>query len=191
MPCVQFIRNCNIMPFRPIFRKRNPSPSLKGDVSGALLAAIIALPMALAFGVQSGLGPEAGLYTAIVLAIVAGLFGGTNTLISDPTGPMTVVAATVVGTSLAQSGGELDNALPLIVATFVLAGILELLFGLFDFGRFVKFMPYPVLSGFMAGIGIIIISTQIFPLMGMESPRGFLNIFLSLGDALPDANLQS
>lgn len=169
------------MPFRPKFRKRPPAPSLKGDLSGAFLAAIIALPMALAFGVQSGLGPEAGLYTAIILAIVAGVFGGTNTLISDPTGPMTVVAATVVTTGLAQSGGDLSNAVPLIIATFLLAALLELLFGIFDFGRFVKFMPYSVLSGFMAGIGLIIIAAQIFLILGLDNPGGFLTILTSLG----------
>lgn len=169
------------MPFRPVFRKKPPASSLKGDLSGAFLAAIIALPMALAFGVQSGLGPEAGLYTAIILAIVAGIWGGTKTLISDPTGPMTVVAATVVTTGLAQSGGDMQNALPLILATFLLASLLELLFGIFDFGRFVKFMPYPVLSGFMAGIGLIIIAAQIFPILGLDNPGGFLTILTSLG----------
>ncbi|MEQ8705850.1 MAG: SulP family inorganic anion transporter [Phaeodactylibacter sp.] len=169
------------MPFRPIFRKEPPASTFKGDLSGAFLAAIIALPMALAFGVQSGLGPEAGLYTAIILAIVAGIWGGTKTLISDPTGPMTVVAATVVTTGLAQSGGDMHNALPLILATFLLAAVLELLFGVFDFGRFVKFMPYPVLSGFMAGIGCIIIAAQIFPILGLDNPGGFLTILISLG----------
>jgi SulP family sulfate permease len=169
------------MPFRPIFRQRPPASSLKGDLSGAFLAAIIALPMALAFGVQSGLGPEAGLYTAVILAIVAGIWGGTRTLISDPTGPMTVVAATVVTMGLSQSGNDLQNAMPLIIATFLLAGLFELLFGIFDFGRFVKFMPYPVLSGFMAGIGLIIIAAQIFPILGLDNPGGFLTILISLG----------
>jgi SulP family sulfate permease len=178
------------MPFKPIFRKRTPAPSIKGDLTGAFLAAIIALPMALAFGVQSGLGPEAGLYTAIILAIVAGILGGTNTLISDPTGPMTVVAATVVTTGLAQSGGDLNNAIPLIIATFMLAALLELLFGIFDFGRFVKFMPYPVLSGFMAGIGLIIIAAQIFPILGLDNPGGFLTIFTSLG-GVEEVNIQA
>lgn len=169
------------MPFRPIFRKNPPPASLKGDLSGAFLAAIISLPMALAFGVQSGLGPEAGLYTAIILAIVAGIWGGTKTLVSDPTGPMTVVAATVVTTGLAQAGGDMQNAVPLILATFLLAAVLELLFGVFDFGRFVKFMPYPVLSGFMAGIGLIIIAAQIFPILGLDNPGGFMAILISLG----------
>jgi SulP family sulfate permease len=164
--------------------------SFKEDVMGGLLAAIIGLPMGLAFGVQSGLGPQAGIYTAIILAIVASIFGGTKTLITDPTGPMTVVAATVVSLGLAHAG-DMANAWPLIVGTFVLAGVFELVFGLLDFGKYVKFMPYPVLSGFMAGIGIIIISVQLFPLMGHSSPKGFLNIISNLGAPLTHLNLQS
>jgi len=166
----------------------NPKWSfVKGDISGGLLAAIIGLPMGLAFGVQSGLGAQAGLYTAIILAFVAGLIGGTKTLISDPTGPMTVVAATVVTLSLSQYD-NLTDALPLIIGTFVLAGIFELIFGLLDFGKYVKFMPYPVVSSFMAGIGIIIISMQIFPLFGHVSPKGFLNIVSNIDSAFYQIN---
>ncbi|MCB0635592.1 MAG: SulP family inorganic anion transporter [Lewinella sp.] len=164
--------------------------SLRADLLGGLLAAIIGLPMGLAFGVQSGLGPQAGIYTAIILAIVASVFGGTKTLITDPTGPMTVVAATVVSLSLAQAG-DLDNAWPLIVGTFVLAGLFEMVFGIFDFGKYVKFMPYPVLSGFMAGIGVIIVSVQLFPLLGHASPKGFLNILTHLHEPLADLNVQA
>ncbi|MFK7936256.1 MAG: SulP family inorganic anion transporter [Saprospiraceae bacterium] len=165
--------------------------TFRADASGALLAAIIGLPMGLAFGVQSGLGPQAGIYTAIILAFVASLFGGTKTLISDPTGPMTVVAATVVSMGLANAGGDLQNAWPLIVGTFVLAGIFELVFGIFDLGKYVKFMPYPVLSGFMAGIGVIIISVQLFPMLGHDSPRGFLNIITTLDKPLAQLNWQA
>ncbi|MCE2495024.1 MAG: SulP family inorganic anion transporter [Flavobacteriales bacterium] len=117
---------------------------------GGLLSAIIGLPMGLAFGVQSGI------YTAILLAFVVALFGGTKTLISDSPGPMTVVAATVVSLGLHEAG-NIDAAWPLIVGTFVLAGIFEMIFDVLDFGKYVRFMPYPVLSGFMAGIGVIII----------------------------------
>ncbi|MEZ4453202.1 MAG: SulP family inorganic anion transporter [Nannocystaceae bacterium] len=156
---------------------------LKEDLSGALLAAIIGLPMGLAFGVQSGLGPQAGIYTGIFLAIFASIFGGTKTLISDPTGPMTVVGATVVSMALAQNGGALDGgAWTLIVATFVLAGVFELIFGVLDLGRFVKYLPYPVLSGFMAGIGVIIISVQLYPLLGHPSPPSFLGIITHFDD---------
>lgn len=164
-------------------------PSIKEDMMGGLLAAIIGLPMGLAFGVQSGLGAAAGIYTAIILAIIASLSGGTKTLITDPTGPMTVVAATVVTVSL-DAAGDLVNAWPLIVGTFVLAGIFEVIFGVFDLGKYVKFMPYPVLSGFMAGIGVIIISVQIFPLFGQVSPKGFLHIVTNLS-ALSDFNGQA
>lgn len=162
----------------------------KGDVSGALMAAIIGLPMGLAFGVQSGMGPQAGIYTAIILAFIAALFGGTKTLITDPTGPMTVVAATVVGLGVSVAG-DVERALPLIIGTFVLAGLIELVFGLFDFGKYVKYMPYPVLSGFMAGIGIIIISVQIFPIFGHSSPRGFTNIISNIGTPLSAINYQA
>ena len=164
--------------------------TLKNDISGGLLAAIIGLPMALAFGVQSGLGAQAGIYTAIILALVASVVGGTKTLISDPTGPMTIVAATVVTLGVTATG-ELSTALPLILATFVLAGVFELIFGLLDFGKYVKFMPYPVVSSFMAGIGIIIISMQLFPLLGHVSPKGFINIISQLHDPISNVNSYS
>jgi SulP family sulfate permease len=166
------------------------SSNIRGDLSGGLLAAIIGLPMGLAFGVQSGLGAQAGLYTAIILGLIAGFIGGTKTLISDPTGPMTVVAATVVSMGIA-SAGDLDNALPLIIGTFVLAGIFELIFGILDFGKYVKLMPYPVVSSFMAGIGLIIISMQIFPLLGHASPKGFLNIISDIRTPLSNLNSQA
>ena len=164
--------------------------NLRKDISGGLLAAIVSLPMGLAFGVQSGLGAQAGIYTAILLALVASLIGGTRTLISDPTGPMTIVAATVVTLGISITG-DLSTALPLIIGTFVLAGIFELVFGLLDFGKYVKFMPYPVVSSFMAGIGIIIISMQLFPLLGHVSPKGFLNIVSTLDDPVSNVNLSS
>ena len=164
--------------------------NLRKDISGGLLAAIVSLPMGLAFGVQSGLGAQAGIYTAIILALVASLIGGTRTLISDPTGPMTIVAATVVTLGISITG-DLSSALPLIIGTFVLAGIFELVFGLLDFGKYVKFMPYPVVSSFMAGIGIIIISMQLFPLLGHVSPKGFLTIVSTLDDPVSNVNLSS
>ncbi len=158
------------------------------DMSGGLLAAIIGLPMGLAFGVQSGLGAQAGIYTAIILALVAAMVGGTKTLISDPTGPMTIVAATVVSLGVAGSG-SVESALPLILGTFVLAGIFELIFGLLDFGKFVKFMPYPVVSSFMTGIGIIIISMQLFPFLGHTSPKGIINIMSNMNSTVANSNL--
>lgn len=165
--------------------------SIKQDLAGALLAAIIGLPMGLAFGVQSGLGAQAGIYTAVILAFVASIFGGTRTLISDPTGPMTVVAASIVAINLSTYNGDLETAFPLIIGTFALAGFFQIIFGLLDFGKLVKFMPYPVISGFMAGIGIIIISVQLFPILGYESPKGFLNIMMNIGVPLSKINAQA
>ena len=143
---------------------KNLTSNIKGDFTGGLTAAIIALPMGLAFGLQSGLGPEAGLYTAIILAITASLIAGTKTLISDPTGPMTIVAATII----ADAGFSEDptKALPLIIMSFALAGVFQILFGLVKVAQYVKYISYPVLSGFMGGIGIIIILFQWHTFLG-------------------------
>ncbi len=155
--------------------------NIKGDFLGGMTGAIIALPMGLAFGVQSGLGAAAGLYTAIILAILAATVGGTKTLLSDPTGPMTIVAATVVSGALAYTSDNADAAAPIIIATFFLTGILQILFGFLGVAKLVKFMPYPVISGFMGGIGVIIIILQLFPMMGYSSPKGMYNILIHLG----------
>jgi len=162
--------------------------NIKGDFLGGLTGAIIALPMGLAFGIQSGLGAEAGLYTAIILAVIAAFVGGTKTLLSDPTGPMTVVAATIVSGALVAVNDDLTMAMPIIMATFVLAGIFQIIFGFLGIAKLVKFMPYPVISGFMGGIGVIIIILQLFPLLGYSSPRGMLNILGNLGTPLANIN---
>jgi len=162
--------------------------NIKGDFLGGLTGAIIALPMGLAFGIQSGLGAEAGLYTAIILAIIAAFIGGTKTLLSDPTGPMTVVAATIVSGALVTVGDDMSLAMPIIMATFVLSGIFQILFGFLGIAKLVKFMPYPVISGFMGGIGIIIIILQLFPLLGHSSPKGMLNILGNLGTPVANIN---
>lgn len=145
--------------------------NLRGDVLGGITAGIVALPLALAFGEQTDLGAIAGLYGAIALGICAALFGGTPTQISGPTGPMTVVSAVIIGESI-QFYGNLQDAFPMIIATFVLAGILEATLGVLKLGSYIKYMPYPVVSGFMSGIGCIIIITQIFPFLGVDAPTG-------------------
>lgn len=162
--------------------------NVSGDLSGGLTAAIISLPMGLAFGVQAQMGAEAGIYTAIILAIVSAFIGGTQTLISDPTGPMTVVAATVVTTAVATYSGNLGEALPLIIATFVLAGAIQVLFSFLKIAKYVKFMPYPVISGFMSGIGVIIILLQLYPLLGHSSPKGMIEITTSLHHPISNLN---
>ena len=145
--------------------------NIKGDLFGGITAGIVALPLALAFGEQTELGAVAGLYGAFALGIVAALLGGTKTQISGPTAPMTVVAAVMISESIATTG-SLNAAFPLIVATFVLAGLIQAALGFLKLGKYIKYIPYPVVSGFMSGIGIIIIITQIFPFIGAESPSG-------------------
>ncbi|MCB0584167.1 MAG: SulP family inorganic anion transporter [Phaeodactylibacter sp.] len=144
---------------------------LKGDFFGGLTAGIVALPLALAFGEQTELGAIAGLYGAIAIGVLAALFGGTPTQISGPTAPMTVVSAVVIADAITYAG-NLETAFPIIIATFFLAGFMESLLGVFRLGKYVKYIPYPVVSGFMSGIGVIIVITQVFPFFGVSAPEG-------------------
>ncbi|MCB0931156.1 MAG: SulP family inorganic anion transporter [Mycobacterium sp.] len=139
----------------------------RGDVFGGLSAGIVALPLCLAFGVASGLGPEAGLYGAIATGILAAIFGGAPTLITGPTAPMTLVAVTVVGASRLPDG---SINLGQVVLVFALAGGLQMLLGVLRLGGYIRYVPYPVISGFMTGIGVIIILQQLFPIAGMQPP---------------------
>ncbi|NPD45521.1 MULTISPECIES: SulP family inorganic anion transporter [unclassified Lentimicrobium] len=164
--------------------------NLKGDIFGGLTAGIVALPLALAFGVQSGMGASAGLYGAMVLGFLAAIFGGTPTQISGPTGPMTVVSATIIAMGIA-SYGNLDNALGVIILTFLMAGLFQIVFGLLKIGKYVKFIPYPVLSGFMSGIGVIIIFYQFFPVLGLNSPNKMIQVILQIPSAIPLSNFIS
>ena len=162
--------------------------SLSGDLFGGVTAAVVALPLALAFGVQSGMGAIAGLYGAIALGFFAALFGGTKTQISGPTGPMTVVSAAIIAGEI-HLYGSLEAAIGTIVATFVLAGIFMIIMGLTRIGQYIRYMPYPVISGFMSGIGMIIIIMQVFPFFGMSSPRGITDVFGELGSIGAGINL--
>jgi sulfate permease, SulP family len=140
---------------------------LRGDFFGGVAAGVVALPLALAFGVASGLGPAAGLYGAIATGIVAAVFGGTPVQITGPTGPMTLVVAGVVATNTLPSGAV---DLPRVVEIIVLAGLLQIALGLFRVGAYIRYVPYPVISGFMSGIGVIIILQQLFPMLGADPP---------------------
>ena len=163
---------------------------VKGDLLGGLTAGIVTLPLALAFGLQSGLGAVSGLYCAILLGVVAILFGGTHTLISTPTGPMTVVAALTIAQAIAMAG-SLELALGTILGIFVLAGTVQMAFGFLKFGGNVKYIPYPVLSGFMTGIGIILILFQIYPLVGLSAPSNIIDGITGWIQALQNMNLQA
>ncbi|MFN6273410.1 MAG: SulP family inorganic anion transporter, partial [Microcystis sp.] len=143
--------------------------NLRGDIFGGLTAAIVSLPLALAFGVASGAGAIAGLYGAVCVGFFAALFGGTPTLISEPTGPMTVVMTAIVA-SLTARNPELG--LPMAFTVVMLAGIFQILFGIFKMGKYITLMPYSVISGFMSGIGVILIILQIPPFLGQAAPKG-------------------
>ncbi|MBA22114.1 MAG: sodium-independent anion transporter [Flavobacteriales bacterium] len=139
---------------------------LRGDLFGGLTAGIVALPLALAFGVSSGLGPSAGLYGAIFLSFFAALFGGTATQISGPTAPMTAVSMVFIAEIISNFDGNVEKSLPTILAVFLLAGILQVGIGMIGLGKYIRYIPYPVVSGFMTAIGVIILVTQIPPTFG-------------------------
>lgn len=143
--------------------------NLRGDLLGGLTAAIVSLPMALTFGIASGAGAEAGLYGAILIGLFASLFGGTPTLMSEPTGPMTVVMASVVSGMLAANP---ENGMAMAFTVVILAGMFQIVFGALRLGKYITLMPYSVVSGFMSGIGVILIILQFAPALGQAPPNG-------------------
>ncbi|MCK8480245.1 SulP family inorganic anion transporter [Psychroserpens algicola] len=145
---------------------KNLFSNIKGDAFGGITAGIVALPLALAFGVSSGLGPSAGLYGAIFISFFAALFGGTNTQISGPTAPMTAVSMVVIAGIIAANDGSIEKALPAILTVFLLAGLMQIGLGAIGLGKYIRYIPYPVVSGFMTAIGVIILVTQILPSIG-------------------------
>lgn len=156
----------------------------KGDFFGGLTAGIVALPLALAFGVSSGLGPSAGLYGAIFISFFAALFGGTNTQISGPTAPMTAVSMGVIAGLITMYNGSVEQALPVILTVFLIAGLMQIGLGLIGLGKYIKYMPYPVVSGFMTAIGVIILVTQILPAIGYypKEDVAYVNQFKPLAE---------
>ena len=155
--------------------------NLRGDVYGGLTAGVVALPLALAFGEASGAGPIAGVYGAIFVGFFASLFGGTGAQISGPTGPMIVVFAGVFS--------ALTGDIGLIFATVILAGILQIVFGVLGLGQYIRLVPYPVISGFMSGIGCIIIALQFARLFGHEpTGGGTVPALMEIPTAVADPN---
>ena len=154
--------------------------NIKGDLFGGITAGIVALPLALAFGIQafggiddpsaSSVGALAGLVGATLLGCFASIFGGTHSQISGPTGPMTVITASVVSGAWAASNGNMSEVLLTMSLAGMFCGLFQILFGIIKIGKYVRYIPYPVLSGFMSGIGVIIILQQIYPLLGLKSP---------------------
>ena len=160
--------------------RRYDLQTLRGDIFGGVTTAVVGLPVALAFGVASGLGAMAGLYGAIALGFFAAVFGGTRSQISGPTGPMAVAMAVVI----TEHASTLQEALTVVV----MAGIIQALLGVLRFGRFVSYTPYSVISGFMSGVGIIIIILQTLPALGVESSGGPLDVMRAWPDAIVNLN---
>ena len=157
---------------------------LRGDIFGGLTAGVVALPLALAFGEASGAGPIAGVYGAILVGFFAALFGGTPSQISGPTGPMIVVFAGVFA--------SLSGDLSLVFATVILAGLIQILFGVMGFGQYIRLVPYPVVSGFMSGIGCIIIALQLARLFGHEPEGGgTIPALLEVPNAVGNPNVEA
>jgi SulP family sulfate permease len=158
--------------------------NLRGDIYGGVTAGVVALPLALAFGEASGAGPIAGLWGAIIVGFFASLFGGTAPQVSGPTGPMIVVFAGVFA--------SLHGDLSLVFAAVVLAGLLQILFGFLKFGQYIRLVPYSVISGFMSGIGCIIIALQLARIFGHEPEgRGTIPALQAVPDAIMDPNFSA
>lgn len=170
--------------------------NIKGDVFGGITAGIVALPLALAFGIQafsgvdspeaSSMGALAGLVGATLLGFFAALFGGTHSQISGPTGPMTVITASIVSGAWASSQGNISAVILTMSLAGIFCGLFQAIFGLIRIGKYVRYIPYPVLSGFMSGIGVIIILQQIYPIIGKKSPASTLDMIINFPAALAD-----
>lgn len=155
--------------------------NIRGDLYGGLVAAVVALPLALAFGVTSGLGAIAGLYGAIFVGFFAALFGGTPAQASGPTGPMTVVMAGIILNFADEPA--------LAFTAVILGGVFQVLFGLMGFGRYITLVPYPVISGFMSGIGGIILILQVAPFLGLEAKSKVVANLMAMPEYLASFSL--
>ena len=159
--------------------------NIRGDILGGLTAAVVALPLALAFG-ETALGDGGaiyGLYGAVIVGFLAALFGGTPSQVSGPTGPMSVTVGALVISLTA--GGAVSNLsaseiAPLIMGAVIVGGLFQILFGVLRLGKYITLVPYSVVSGFMSGIGFIIIATQLGPLLGITTKKGVLDGLISL-----------
>ncbi|WP_411132498.1 SulP family inorganic anion transporter [Vibrio vulnificus] len=152
-----------------MFGDRFNDINLKGDLFGGVTTAIISLPLALAFGVASGAGAEAGLWGAILVGLFAALFGGSSTLISEPTGPMTVIMTAVLTSMVAKYP---ESGIAISFTIVMMAGAFQVLIGTLKLGKYITLMPYSVVSGFMSGIGVILIILQLSSLLGHAAPAG-------------------
>ena len=165
--------------------------NLRGDFYGGLTAAVVALPLALAMGVASGAGPIAGIYGAIFVGFFAALFGGTPAQVSGPTGPMTVVMAMIFTQYTSMFPDDPAKGAALAFTVVILGGLFQVLFGVLRLGKYIEYVPHPVVSGFMSGIGVIIILIQIGPVVGVASSSKPLEAAMAIPDVLANAHQAS
>jgi len=165
--------------------------NLRGDIYGGLTAAVVALPLALAMGVSSGAGPIAGIYGAIFVGFFAALFGGTPAQVSGPTGPMTVVMAIIFTHYTGMFPEDPAHGAALAFTVVIMGGLFQIAFGFMKIGRFIELVPHPVVSGFMSGIGVIIILLQIGPLIGHDSPSKPLEAAKAIPDFFQQIQLDA
>ena len=182
-----------------ILEKKN----LRNDIFGGITAGIVALPLALAFGIQAfgvisveevgnigAIGALAGLTGAMMIGFFASLFGGTPSQISGPTGPMTVISATLIsGVWAGTQPHSIETVVVSMAIAAILCGLFQILFGVLKIGKYIRYIPYPVLSGFMSGIGIIIIVQQLYPLLGLKSPVLIVDMITQLPVQIGGFNL--
>lgn len=155
----------NIFSFKDVFRPKLFSTlrsynkqRLAQDTIAGMIVGIVAIPLAIAFGISSGVGPTEGLVTAIIAGFLISAFGGSQVQIGGPTGAFIVIIYGII---------QQHGLAGLLIAT-IMAGILLIMMGLFKLGNIIKFVPYPVIVGFTAGIAVTIFSTQMNDLFGMQ-----------------------
>ncbi len=143
--------------------------NIRGDIYGGLTAAVVALPLAMAMGVASGVGPIAGMYGAIFVGFFAALFGGTPAQVSGPTGPMTVVMAAIFIQYTGMYPDDPARGAALAFTVVTVGGLFQIGFGFLKLGKYIELVPHPVVSGFMTGIGVILVLLQFGPLLGQPA----------------------
>ena len=156
---------------------------IRGDIFGAIIAGIIALPQALAFGVASGFGASAGIWGAIILAFIVGVIGCKHPVVSGPTAPIAIILASAF---VATSGNISDVLLILIMAS-----ILQILISLTSAPQLIKYVPYPVISGFLSGIGLIIIILQTPVLLGGITSPSTIQAIMNIPELISSINIHS
>lgn len=162
---------------------KNNFLTFKGNIFGAIIASIIAFPQALAFGVASGMGASAGIWGAIILSFIAGILGGNLPFVSGTTGPTAIISALIVS----QAAGDITIIIPVLV----MAAFFQILISLTQIPRMIKYVPYPVISGFLTGIGLIIIILQLSPLLGGETYSSTIKAIMSWPQLFSNINIQA